>query len=173
MHRRQQPLGRSDSKFSGVRARFCKGFGACANYACRRQVGADLSINLSIIGAIAGFSRARGQIHSLQRQVELRRAQANRSLGKPLECAYLSAVQETGFELLVRGRVKLVVGRRRQRKSNGSTTPLSMRIGDLRSARTPHEGRRGKDIVVLDRWAEDRTEDAVSSLARSRPVSVL
>jgi ectoine hydroxylase-related dioxygenase (phytanoyl-CoA dioxygenase family) len=24
---------------------------------------------------------------------------------------------------------------------------------------------------VLDRWAEDRTEDAVSSLARSRPVS--
>jgi len=32
------------------------------------------------------------------------------------------------------------------------------------------EGRRGKDIVVLDRWGEDRTEDAVSSLARSRPV---
>ena len=24
----------------------------------------------------------------------------------------------------------------------------------------PHQGRRGKDIVVLDRWGEDRTEDA-------------
>jgi hypothetical protein len=58
-------------------------------------------------------------------------------------------------------------------KSNGSTKPLSMRIGDLRSARTPHQGQEGKDIVVLDRWAEDRTEGAVSSLARSRPVSVL
>ena len=87
--------------------------------------------------------------------------------------AHDSALEGTGFELLVRGRVKLVVGRRRQRKSNGSTPPLSMRIGDLRSARTPHQGRRGKDIVVLDRWGEDRTEDAVSSLARSRPVSVL
>src|SRR6516164_6640945 len=86
---------------------------------------------------------------------------------------YDSPQEGDGFELLVRGRVKLVVGRRRQRKSNGSTTPLSMHIGDLRSARTPHEGRRGKDIVVLDRWGEDRTEDAVSSLARSRPVSVL
>jgi hypothetical protein len=61
--------------------------------------------------------------------------------------------------------VKLVVGRRRQRKSNGSTTPLSMRIGDLRSAPTPHQGQEGKDIVVLDRWAEDRTEGTVSSLA--------
>ena len=58
-------------------------------------------------------------------------------------------------------------------KSNGSTTPLSMRIGDLRSARTPHQGEVGKDIVVLDRWAEGLTEDAVSPLARSRPVSVL
>ena len=48
-----------------------------------------------------------------------------------------------------------------------------MRIGDLRSARTRTKGREGKDIVVLDRWAEDRTEGAVSSLARSRPVSVL
>jgi hypothetical protein len=38
-----------------------------------------------------------------------------------------------------------------------------MRIGDLRSARTPHQGQEGKDIVVLDRWAEDRTEGAVSS----------
>jgi hypothetical protein len=47
-----------------------------------------------------------------------------------------------------------------------------MRIGDLRSARTPHQGQEGKDIV-LDRWAEDRAEGAVSSLARSRPVSVL
>ena len=84
-----------------------------------------------------------------------------------------SLLEGTGFELLVRGRVKLVVGRRRQRKSNGSTMPLSMRIGDLRSARTPHQGRRGKHIVVLDRWGEDRTEDAVSSLARSRPASVL
>src|SRR6516162_4109884 len=84
-----------------------------------------------------------------------------------------SPLEGTGFELLVRGRVKLVVGRRRQRKSNGSTTPLSMRIGDLRSARTPYQGRRGKHIVELDRWGEDRTEDAVSSLARSRPVSVL
>src|SRR6516164_733561 len=63
----------------------------------------------------------------------------------------------TGFELLVRGRVKLVVGRRRQRKSNGWTTPLSMRIDQLVP---PHQGRRGKDIVVLDRWGEDRTEDA-------------
>src|SRR6516162_10206833 len=38
-------------------------------------------------------------------------------------------------------------------KSNGSTKPLSMRIGDLRSARTPHQGtkgREGKDIVVLE-----------------------
>ena len=34
-------------------------------------------------------------------------------------------------------------------------------------------GQEGKDIVVLDRWAEDRTEGAVSSFARSRPVSVL
>jgi nuclear transport factor 2 (NTF2) superfamily protein len=33
--------------------------------------------------------------------------------------------------------------------------------------------RLGKDIVVLDPWAEDRAEGAVSSLARSRPVSVL
>src|SRR6516225_5635500 len=57
-------------------------------------------------------------------------------------------------------------------KSNGSTTLLSMRIGDLRSARTPAPGQEGKDIIVLDRWAEDRTE-VVSSLARSRPVSVL
>ena len=40
-----------------------------------------------------------------------------------------------------------------------------MRIGDLRSVRTPHQGQEGKDIVVLDRWAEDRTEGAVSSLA--------
>jgi len=37
----------------------------------------------------------------------------------------------------------------------------------------PAPGQEGKDIVVLDRWAEDRTEGAVSSLARSRPVSVL
>ena len=36
-----------------------------------------------------------------------------------------------------------------------------MRIGELRSARTPHQGQEGKDIVVLDRWAEDRTEGAV------------
>ena len=79
-----------------------------------------------------------------------------------------SPLEGTGFELLVRGRVKLVVGRRRQRKSNGWTTPLSMRIDQLVP---PHQGRRGKDIVVLDRWGEDRTEDAVSSLAR--PVSVL
>ena len=56
-------------------------------------------------------------------------------------------------------------------KLNGSTKPAEMRIGDLRSARTPHQGQEGKDIVVLDRWAEDRTEGAVSSLARSRPVS--
>jgi len=48
-------------------------------------------------------------------------------------------------------------------KSNGSSKPLSMRIGDLRSARTPHQGQEGKDIVVLDRWAEDRTEGAASS----------
>src|SRR6516164_8914374 len=53
-----------------------------------------------------------------------------------------------------------VVGRRRQRKSNGSTTPLSTRIGDLRSARTPHQGRRGKDIVVLDR-AQGRSSTAI------------
>ena len=33
-----------------------------------------------------------------------------------------------------------------------------MRIGDLRSVRTPHQGQEGKDIVVLDRWAEDRAE---------------
>ena len=29
-------------------------------------------------------------------------------------------------------------------KLNGSTKPLSMRIGDLRSARTPHQGRRAR-----------------------------
>jgi len=69
--------------------------------------------------------------------------------------------------------VKLVVGRRRQRKSNGSTPPLSMRIGDLRSARTPDEGRTGKDIVVLDRWGEDRTEDAVSSLAIAPGIGIM
>ena len=84
-----------------------------------------------------------------------------------------SPLEGTGFELLVRGRVKLVVGRRRQRKSNGSTPPLSMRIGDLRSARTPHQGRRGKDIVVLDRWGEDRTEDAVSSLAIAPGIGIM
>jgi hypothetical protein len=38
-----------------------------------------------------------------------------------------------------------------------------MRIGELRSARTPHQRQEGKDIVALDRWAEDRTEGAVSS----------
>ena len=38
---------------------------------------------------------------------------------------------------------------------------------------SPAPGQGGKDIVVLDRWAEDRTEGAVSSLARSRTVSVL
>ena len=69
--------------------------------------------------------------------------------------------------------MKLVVGRRRQRKSNGSTTPLSMRIGDLRSARTPHQGRRGKHIVVLDRWAEDRTEGAVSSFAIAPGIGIM
>ena len=74
-----------------------------------------------------------------------------------------SPLEGTGFELLVRGRVRLVVGRRQQRNRTGSTKPLSMRIGELRSARTPHQGQEGKDIVVLDRWAEDRTEGAVSS----------
>ena len=38
-----------------------------------------------------------------------------------------------------------------------------MRISDLRSVRTPHQGQEGKEIVVLDHWAEDRTEGAVSS----------
>jgi hypothetical protein len=37
----------------------------------------------------------------------------------------------------------------------------------------PHQGQEGKDIVVFDRLPEDRTEGAVSSLARSRTVSVL
>jgi hypothetical protein len=37
----------------------------------------------------------------------------------------------------------------------------------------PAPGQEGKDIIVLDRWAEDRTEGAFSSLARSRPVSSL
>jgi hypothetical protein len=37
----------------------------------------------------------------------------------------------------------------------------------------PAPWQEGKDIVVLDRWAEDRAEGAVSSLARSRPVSEL
>src|SRR5262249_4156060 len=37
----------------------------------------------------------------------------------------------------------------------------------------PAPGQEGKDIVVLDRWGEDRTEGAVSSLARSPLVSVL
>src|SRR5262249_26730326 len=37
----------------------------------------------------------------------------------------------------------------------------------------PAPGQESKDIVVLDRWGEDRTEGAVSSLARSRLVSVL
>jgi hypothetical protein len=71
------------------------------------------------------------------------------------EFAEDSSLEGTGFELLVRGRVRLVVGRRRQRNRTGSTKPLSMRIGELRSARTPHQGQEGKDIV-LDRWAEDR-----------------
>ena len=53
-------------------------------------------------------------------------------------------------------------------KSNGSTKPLSIRIGYIRSARTPHQGQEGKEIVVLDRWEEDRIEGADSSLARSR-----
>ena len=48
-----------------------------------------------------------------------------------------------------------------------------MRIGDLRSARTPDEGRTGKDIVVLDRWGEDRTEDAVSSLAIAPGIGIM
>jgi len=75
-----------------------------------------------------------------------------------------SPLEGTGFELLVRGRAKLVVGRRRRRKSNGSTTPLSVGIGGLRSARTPHQGRRGKHIVVLDRWGEGRMGRAARPL---------
>ena len=48
-----------------------------------------------------------------------------------------------------------------------------MRIGDLRSACTPHQGQVGKDIVVLDRWAEDRTEGAVSSLAIAPGIGIM
>jgi len=83
-----------------------------------------------------------------------------------------SALEGTGFELLVRGRVKLVVGRRRQR--NRTARRSRCRCTSWPSISSyPAPGQEGKDIVVLDRWAEDRTEGAVSSLARSRPVSVL
>jgi hypothetical protein len=60
-----------------------------------------------------------------------------------------------------------------QRAPTAAPATWSRHQGSSGSARTPHQGRTGKDIVVLDRWAEDRTEGAVSSLARSRPVSVL
>jgi len=58
--------------------------------------------------------------------------------------AHDSLLEGTGFELLVRGRVKLVVGRGRQRNWTARRSRLSMRIGDLRSARTPHQGRRAR-----------------------------
>ena len=35
------------------------------------------------------------------------------------------------------------------------------------------KGREGKDIVVLDRWAEDRTEGAVSSLAIAPGIGIM
>ena len=83
-----------------------------------------------------------------------------------------SPLEGTGFELLVRGRVKLVVGRRRQR--NRTARRSRCRCTSWPSISSyPAPGQEGKGIVVLDRWAEDRTEGAVSSLARSRPVSVL
>src|SRR6516162_5912442 len=70
-----------------------------------------------------------------------------------------SLLEGTGFELLVRGRVKLVVGRRRQR--NRTARRRRCRCAsvtfDQLVPRTRVGG--GKDIVVLDRWGEDRTED--------------
>jgi hypothetical protein len=35
------------------------------------------------------------------------------------------------------------------------------------------KGREGKDIVVLDRWAEDRTEGAVSSFAITPGIGIM
>src|SRR5215469_18348943 len=83
-----------------------------------------------------------------------------------------SLLEGTGFELLVRGRVKLVVGRRRQR--NRTARRRRCRCASVTFDQlAPRTRARGQGHRLLDRWAEDRTEDAVSSLARSRPVSVL
>jgi hypothetical protein len=45
----------------------------------------------------------------------------HRYLANPVRFAMDSPLEGTGFELLVRGRVKLIVGRGRQRNLNGST----------------------------------------------------
>src|SRR5262249_30189297 len=58
-------------------------------------------------------------------------------------------------------------------KLNGSTKPAVDAHRRPSIGSYPAPGQEGKDIVVLDRWGEDRTEGAVSSLARSRLVSVL
>jgi len=84
-----------------------------------------------------------------------------------------SPLEGTGFELLVRGRVKLGIGRQRQRNRTArrSRCRCASVTFDRLVPRT--KGREGKDIVVLDRWAEDRTEGAVSSLAIAPGIGIM
>ena len=72
-----------------------------------------------------------------------------------------------------RGRVNLVVGRRRQRNRTArrSRCRCASVTFDRLVPRT--KGREGKDIVVLDRWVEDRTEGAVSSLAIAPGIGIM
>ena len=101
--------------------------------------------------ATAGFSTQEGEI--------------------PLETDCL--LEGTGFELLVRGRVKLGIGRQRQRNRTArrSRCRCASVTFDRLVPRT--KGREGKDIVVLDRWAEDRTEGAVSSFAITPGIGIM
>jgi len=50
---------------------------------------------------------------------------------------------------------------------NGSTKPAVDAHRRPSISSYPAPGQEGKDIVVLDRWGEDRTEGAVSSLVTS------
>ena len=86
---------------------------------------------------------------------------------------YDSPQEGTGFELLVRGHVKLGIGRQRQRNRTArrSRCRCASVTFDRLVPRT--KGREGKDIVVLDRWTEDRTEGAVSSLAIAPGIGIM
>src|SRR5262249_51157245 len=84
-----------------------------------------------------------------------------------------SLLEGTGFELLVRGAREVGCRAPTAAKLNGSTKPAVDAHRRPSIGSYPAPGQEGKDVVVLDRWGEDRTEGAVSSLARSRLVSVL